>query len=1313
MSGSNNVALADTGSTAVTLNIGNNNANTTYSGILSGPGGLTKIGTGTLTLSGANTYAGNTTISAGTLKQGVANTIPNGSGKGDLTVNGTFDLDGLSATVNALNGTGTVDNTVAGTPTFTIGSNGDSGTFSGVIKNTAGTVALTKTGSGTEILSGANTFGGATTISAGVLQLGNASALQNSTVTPSADNDLTFGTSLTPFTLGGLSGSNNLALSDTGSNAVTIQVGNNNASTSYSGILSGPGALTKIGTGTLTLSGANTYTGATTINGGTLSISADNNLGGAAGTLALGGGTLNTTLTMPSTRGITLNTGTDTFNVKTGTTLTESGVIGGTGGLTMATGAGTLVLNNSSANTYTGGTALNAGTLQIAADNNLGASTGALTFAGGTLNTTASTSGTRGITLNTGTNTFNINNGTTLTESGVIGGTGGLTMGTGTGTLTLGGANTFTGATAVTTGKLALSGGSLSRTAITVSSGARFAPGAGTSAGLTGSGSGGATLNLNSGSFLDLNDGTIGNFTLNQQNSWLTSSTALTLGGETLNFDLGSSTADELLVNRGKASVTGTQIIDIDPLSGISGLTIGNYTLISLLGGSTTGSSNGTGLTGIFDFSNNTTSESLTVNGHNYNLSLTNSSGSEVLNVANGAPTTTVTTYNLSALAGGLSSINVHTGDTTAITSTITNAGTGTADTLNYSGLTAGTVGMSGGTTSGGPLAQNASGSNTGLSFTSGTGGSYTISPTVSSATNGTLPGNASAGINTAATVNVYNYAAPSVPTTVNLGAVRAGQAFGTAAFTISNTAPSTFSESLDASFGSTTTGGATTSGGPITVAAGGHDSTLTVGLAGNSIGGLQSGTVSVNLASDGAGTSNLGISNQTTQSVTVQGVGYRLASMQVANPNVILGNVFVGSNATQPITITNTAVADGYSENLDVTLSGQQYNETDNGGSVTHLAAGGTSTNIAVGIDTSSSGYNKPGLVQLIATSDTAGIAGDTLTSGTPVGQQQIYTTATVYDHASVATGGVINLGHILQGAPAVSFTYALTNAPAGTGPRDDASVSSASPDTLGYVSGFTPVADLEVGQSTPNFSGSFTPVYGSTNGHTFNITYGDFDTGYTGANVNNQTATLQVNAIVDPLLSISDASDAIAAGRSMLSGTPAPGNEYGSSDTHTLYVVREGANSYLAGGMTGINANKGYVNIQVTDDQGNPTTFTEGPVVALFNFGLTNGNMSQLVSLESDLTAFHYTWFDDLGRNGINGVAGTGNMDQLAFIPGYQLEVDLSMQGDPVLSFDFSNYDGGNLMVQSLAVVPEPTSMSLLGLGGLGLLARRRRKA
>ena len=107
-----------------------------------------------------------------------------------------------------------------------------------------------------------------------------------------------------------------------------------------SGIISGTGALTKAGSGTLTLSAINTYSGSTTLSAGAISISSSANLGATPGSadadnIIFNGGTLNTTGTfaLGSNKGITL-TGNGTINTDTSTTLTYGGVITGSSNLT-------------------------------------------------------------------------------------------------------------------------------------------------------------------------------------------------------------------------------------------------------------------------------------------------------------------------------------------------------------------------------------------------------------------------------------------------------------------------------------------------------------------------------------------------------------------------------------------------------------------------------------------------------------------------------------------------------------------------------------------------------------------------------------------------------------------------------------------------------------------------------------------------------------------------------------------------------------------------------------------------------------------
>jgi autotransporter-associated beta strand protein len=164
---------------------------------MGGTRSLAKTGSGTVTLSGSNSYSGGTTISAGRLVAGTSNL------QGDITNNAAFEL---------------AQNTA--------------GTFAGDI---SGSGSLTKSGSGTVTLSGANSYSGGTTVSAGRL-VGSASSLQGAIT-------------------------NNAAVEFAQSNAGT-----------YSGSMSGTGSLTKSGAGKLVMSGTSTYSGATTVSAGQLTV---------------------------------------------------------------------------------------------------------------------------------------------------------------------------------------------------------------------------------------------------------------------------------------------------------------------------------------------------------------------------------------------------------------------------------------------------------------------------------------------------------------------------------------------------------------------------------------------------------------------------------------------------------------------------------------------------------------------------------------------------------------------------------------------------------------------------------------------------------------------------------------------------------------------------------------------------------------------------------------------------------------------------------------------------------------------------------
>ncbi|WP_266171108.1 autotransporter outer membrane beta-barrel domain-containing protein [Dyella subtropica] len=220
--------------------------------------------------------------------------------------------------------------------------------------------------------------------------------------------------------------------------------------------ISGTGSVSQMGAGIATLSGTNSYTGGTTIASGTLRVGSDANLGNAAGGIIFTGGVLNTSADMATARSIALN-GNGTFFTDSGTTLTLNGVVGGNGGLAKA-GAGALVL--SKANTYTGGTTINAGELRIASDTSLGAAAGGVAFTGGTLHTTTDITTSRAMNLS-GTATFLTEAGTTLTLDGPVTGSGSMTK-AGDGTLVLGGGSGYTGGSSISAGTLQLGNGGAS-----------------------------------------------------------------------------------------------------------------------------------------------------------------------------------------------------------------------------------------------------------------------------------------------------------------------------------------------------------------------------------------------------------------------------------------------------------------------------------------------------------------------------------------------------------------------------------------------------------------------------------------------------------------------------------------------------------------------------------------------------------------------------------------------------------------------------------------------------------------------------------
>ena len=251
---------------SATLSIGANNVSTTYTGSLSGGGGLTKVGSGVLTLGGSDSYGGPTNVSSGTLQMliaGAGNGIPDTSAVA-IAASATLDINGTSETIGPLSGSGNVTLGSSTLGNLTVNSTGDS-TFSGVI---SGAGSFWKSGPAALTLSGQNTYSGDTRIPAGTLRIGTSLTLQNSTLDMNAADAGVLDMNGINATLGGLKGTGGVTLIANH----TLSIGNDNQATTYSGTLTGSGSLAKIGSGTSTVLGSSNFSGATTIASGALDV---------------------------------------------------------------------------------------------------------------------------------------------------------------------------------------------------------------------------------------------------------------------------------------------------------------------------------------------------------------------------------------------------------------------------------------------------------------------------------------------------------------------------------------------------------------------------------------------------------------------------------------------------------------------------------------------------------------------------------------------------------------------------------------------------------------------------------------------------------------------------------------------------------------------------------------------------------------------------------------------------------------------------------------------------------------------------------
>jgi fibronectin-binding autotransporter adhesin len=438
---------------SATLTLGSDNGSTSFTGTISGSGGLAKSGTGTFSLTGASTYTGGTTVTAGTLQLGGTGALA-GAVRNDATFINAGTVAGQLTSSGTLVSTGKLGGGLVNEGDATV-----SGTLNGAVAN-SGTIDLGGTVTG---------IGAVTQAAAGIFRLDG--------------HDTSFGS---------LAGAGSVNL---GSALLTI--GGDNGSTSFAGVISGSGGLTKTGTGTLMLDGANSFTGLTTVAGGTLEVNAAGSIAGNvrnqaslinAGTVSgmvqndavlattgtLSGGLLNNgsaTLSGAVGTGV-VNNGTVTFNgAATVAALQQSaagtsnvagaavslGAIVGSGTVTLGSG-GTLTIGVGNANSSFAGALSGAGALAKAGSGTLvltGAATqtGGTTIAGGTLQIGmgGTTGSIQGAIANDG--VLVLSRSDAVTFGNAMSGMGGFVQ-AGAGTTTLTGANSYAGGTLVSAGRL-------------------------------------------------------------------------------------------------------------------------------------------------------------------------------------------------------------------------------------------------------------------------------------------------------------------------------------------------------------------------------------------------------------------------------------------------------------------------------------------------------------------------------------------------------------------------------------------------------------------------------------------------------------------------------------------------------------------------------------------------------------------------------------------------------------------------------------------------------------------------------------------
>ncbi|MDF3416154.1 hypothetical protein HKX54_16240, partial [Sulfitobacter sp. M57] len=553
-----------------------------------GGGGQVIVNSTNFTGTGSTTVASNLELVLGSSQSSAL--LDNG-----IVVNGILDLNGKNPIMSNLTGTGVVTSNAADA-TFTF--NGTAAFNGSFVNGTTGVVSLdVATGAPANVVtltSGSSTYSGATTITSGTLQvLGGGAIGDASAVTVNAGTVFDVDAS---ETVGSITGTGSITVADTHVlTSAQTDLAAAPLATTYDGVISGMGGLTvgtPTGTGTLTLTNVNTYTGPTTVDGGTLFLGNANTLADTGAVVV--NGTLDL-MTTDETIGALAGASTGVVNISgntlniagtgNGTTTDFDGVIAGAGGqLVVNNGTDTLRLGG--ANTFTGGTTVNGGTLATSGSGSLGD----VTLNAGAFNSAGTVSGTATIAGGTMTvtggsvATANNNNGVLSITGGSVGtvNSASNTSNSGTVTTAVVTAGTFTNQGGGSVGTATVSGGSFSTsgsvTGSLTNNGASVSVGGGSVASLnnnsgTATITGGSVASM-SNSATASNAGSVGN--LSQSSGTFTNagnvSTANISGGS---FST-SGTVGTLNNSGGTSEVQGGTVTVADNTSGVLNITGGS-----------------------------------------------------------------------------------------------------------------------------------------------------------------------------------------------------------------------------------------------------------------------------------------------------------------------------------------------------------------------------------------------------------------------------------------------------------------------------------------------------------------------------------------------------------------------------------------------------------------------------------------------------------------------------------------------------------------------------------------------------------------